>query len=138
MRPVIEFSICIAARWDCGSQCSIALLFSNGHRWLYEKTIPQWNDAKWHRVVYRYGNYEQFPKSVTVSFTGRDTQGWAGFFGIKFAQARLHLLLRTDDNGTNEENEVCIEPNVEDEPNRDSDADELPDDLPIDETSHSA
>ena len=130
---MIEFSVCIAARWDCGSQCSISLLFSDGHRWQCERTFPQWSDQKWHRLIYRYGEYQQFPSSVTVSLSGKDTQFWAGFYGIKFAQARLRLLLRTSENETNEENEVVIEQKTDVEVTEEPNPNCLPDDIPIDD-----
>lgn len=132
---MIEFSICIAARWDCGARCSVSLDFSDGHHWECSEIIPQWNDRKWHRLIYRYGEYEQFPTLVTVCLTGSDTQGWAGFYGMKFAQARLRLLLRTNENGTNNESKVDIEPKAEDELNQDPTPDPLPDNIPIDENS---
>jgi hypothetical protein len=129
---VIEFSICIAARWDCGSQCSISLVFSDEHRWRCQRTLPQWSDQKWHRLIYRYGQYQQFPLSVTVNLTGSDTQAWAGFYGIKFAQARLRLLLRTSENEVNEENEVIIEPNTDVEVTDEPTPNCIPDNIPID------
>ncbi len=112
---MIEFSICVAARWDCGSRCSISLSFSDGHQWQTKKIFPQWTDQKWHRIIYRYGQYNQLPSSVTVCITGCDTQDWAGFYGSKFAQARLRLLLRTSVNGTNTETAMIIEPTADDE-----------------------
>ncbi len=135
---MIEFSICVAARWDCGSRCSISLLFSDGHQWQCNKTFPQWNDNKWHRLTYRYGEYQQFPSLVTVSLDGSDTQFWAGFYGIKFAQARLRLLLRTNENETNAESAVVIEPKAEDELLGDPEPPRIPDKLPIDGNSSSS
>ncbi|UJR10485.1 hypothetical protein I4U23_014689 [Adineta vaga] len=132
LRPIIEFSICVAARWDCGSRCELSLLFSDGHKWRYEKVFPQWNDQKWHRIIYRYGQYDQFPSSVTVCITGCDTQLWAGFYGTKFAQTRLRLLLRTNENGINEECTVVIEPRAEDEFNQNPVPNPKKDDIPID------
>jgi hypothetical protein len=129
---VIEFSICVSPRFDCGSQCSIFLLFSDGHQWQCGKVFPQWHDTKWHRLTYRYGQYEQFPSSVTVSLAGSDTQFWAGYYGIKFAQARLHLLLRTNENETNAESEMVIEPKAEHESIDHSQLSPIPDNLPID------
>jgi len=134
---VIEFSICVAARWDCGSRCSISLFFSDGHYRQIDKVFPQWNDQKWHRLTYRYGQYEQFPSLVTVRLDGCDTQSWAGFYGIKFAQARLRLLLRTNENETNAESTVVIEPKAEDELIEHFEQPPIPDNLPIDRKSSS-
>ncbi|CAF1316447.1 unnamed protein product [Adineta ricciae] len=115
LRPVIEFSVCVAARWDCGARCILSLSFSDGHAWRHGRRFPQWNDKKWHRITYRYGEYTQYPSWVDVSIAGSDTQFWAGFYGVKFAQPRLRLLLRTNENQTNEESVVTIEPKEEDE-----------------------
>ncbi len=134
---MIEFSICVAARWECGSRCSISLLFSDRHHWQCKKVFSQWNDQKWHRLTYRYGQYEQFPSLVTICLDGRDTQFWRGFYGIKFAQARLHLLLRTNENETNAESAVVIEPKAKDELIEHSELPPIPDNLPIDGNSSS-
>jgi F-box associated region len=115
LRPIIEFSICIAARWDCGSTCRIELAFSDDHHWRCERRFPQWNESKWHRLIYRYSEYAQFPTFVHVRVTGSDTQFWAGFYGIKLAQARICLLHRSNENEVNTETEIVIEPQL-DEP----------------------
>lgn len=121
----------MAARWDCGSRCALSLSFSDGHKWHHEKRFPQWNDQKWHRIIYRYGQYTQYPSSVDVSITGSDTQFWAGFYGIKFAQARLRLLLRTNENQTNEESVVIIEPKEGDEFEQAVERETEVDDIPV-------
>ena len=53
---------------------------------------------------------------MTVRLTGRDTQSWAGFYGIKFAQTRLRLVMRSDPSAGNEESETIIEPKADEEP----------------------
>ena len=108
------------------------LAFSDGHVWKREHPFPQWTDGRWYRIIYRYGQYEQFPSTVTVSLSGRDTQGWRGFYGIKFAQARLRLVLRTDDNGANEASEIGIEPKADEEVIDESELGPLEDNIPVD------
>ncbi|CAF1096391.1 unnamed protein product [Rotaria sordida] len=131
--PIIEFSICVAPRWDCASECRICLTFSDGHRWECERNFPQWNDKKWHRLIYHYKQYQQFPTSVTVLLSGKDRQFWAGYYGVKFAQTRLRLLLHTDENETNQESEIILEPKDEDEFVQGSEPDPVHDDLPVDD-----
>lgn len=84
-------------------------------------------------MTYRYGEYDQFPSTVNVRITGRDTQFWAGYYGSKFAQTRLRLVLRTDDNTMNTESAVVIEPRAEDELIPEPEASPYQDNLPIDE-----
>ncbi|CAF2033032.1 unnamed protein product [Rotaria magnacalcarata] len=133
LHPIIEFSVCVAPRWDCASEYRICLIFSDEHRWECERTFPQWNDSKWHRLTYLYRHYEHFPTSVTVHLSGKDRQGWAGFYGAKFAQTRIRLLFDTDENESNQENETIIEPQIETEINQDPQPEPVPDNLPIDD-----
>lgn len=53
---------------------------------------------------------------MTVQVIGRDTQGWAGFYGVKFAQTRLRLVIRPSDAAGNEKIETIIEPKLDEEP----------------------
>jgi len=69
---------------------------------------------------------------VTVCITGSDTQAWAGFYGSKFAQARLRLLLRTSVNGTNTETAMIIEPRADDELAQGPEQSPFQDNLPVD------
>ncbi|CAF2993028.1 unnamed protein product [Rotaria sp. Silwood2] len=133
LHPIIEFSICVAPRWDCASECRVGLIFSDGHHWECERTFPQWNDSKWHRLTYHYKEYQQFPTSVTVQLSGKDRQFWAGYYGVKFAQTRLRLLFHIDENKTNQESETIIEAKVEDEPRQNPQPEDAPDNLPVDE-----
>ncbi|CAF1214264.1 unnamed protein product [Adineta steineri] len=133
LRPIIEFSVCVAPRWDAGSECQIKLDFSDGHKWQHAKVFPQWSPRNWHKIIYRYGQYEDFPSLVTVMIAGKDTQLWGGFYGTKFAQTRLRLLFRTSENELNTENVEVIEPKIEDEPSEEPVPNTLEDNLPIDQ-----
>ena len=135
LRPLIEFSVCVAARADCGSRYALKLVFSDGHVWTRKHVFPQWTEGRWYRISYRYGQYEEFPSTVTVSLTGQDTQFWAGFFGVKFAQARLRLVLRTGDNGANEASVTVIEPKADEEPIDESELGPLEDNISVDSDS---
>ncbi|CAF1387372.1 unnamed protein product [Adineta steineri] len=133
LRPIIEFSVCVAPRWDAGSECQIKLDFSDGHKWQHAKVFPQWSPRNWHKIIYRYGQYEDFPSLVTVMIAGKDTQLWGGFYGTKFAQTHLRLLFRTSENELNTENVEVIEPKIEDEPSKEPVPNTLEDNLPIDQ-----
>ena len=109
------------------------LIFSDGHQWKCERAFPQWNDRKWHRLTYHYGQYKDFPESMTVCLSGKDRQFWAGFYGTKFAQTRVHLLYRIDGNEANEENETILEPRDEDQFIPRPTPESMPDNLPVDE-----
>ncbi|CAF4752910.1 unnamed protein product [Rotaria sp. Silwood1] len=135
LHPVIEFSVCVAPRWDCASECRICLIFSDGHRWECERQFPQWNDKKWHQLTYHYRQYTRFPTSVTVQLSGKDRQGWAGYYGTKFAQTRLRLLSHTDGGETtNQENETIMEEKIEDELSQAPQSESMPDNLPVDDS----
>lgn len=114
LRTMIEFSICTAGRWDCSYRYKLKLSFSNGHIWNYNKDVND-GDNRWHRITYRYGGYlkGQQPPKVSMEIHGRDGRYWAGNYGTKFAQIRLRLVLRDENNQVEEENEEILkEPEI--------------------------
>ncbi|CAF1024376.1 unnamed protein product, partial [Didymodactylos carnosus] len=120
LRPTIEFTVYIAARFDCASQGCVQLEFYDEnaelkHKWNYEKTFPQWNDRHWTKVVYKYQTYELFPSYVNIIIRGKDRQFWAGAYGTKFSRITMKLILKKlDDESTHEnlELETIIEPDL--------------------------
>lgn len=109
---MIEFTVCIAGRRDCPSECSIELCFSDGHVWQYQRSFVN-GDCQWHRIIYRYVAYpkKQMPSHVSLLLKGKDRRYWAGAYGTKFAQIKLRLALRKEDETENQESEeIFIEP----------------------------
>jgi hypothetical protein len=112
VNPVIEFTVCVAGRWDCSSICNLELSFSDGHIWRYQRLFTN-GDRQWYRITYRYINYpeNQMPSHVSINLRGKDRQYWAGNYGAKFAQIKLRLALRKEHETKNEElDEALIEP----------------------------
>ena len=109
INPVIEFTVCIAGRWDCSSICNLRLSFSDKHAWDYQHLFTN-GDRQWHRITYRYINYpeNQMPSHVTIYMRGKDQRFWAGNYGTKFAQIKLRLALRKEDERENQELEEII------------------------------
>jgi hypothetical protein len=112
VNPVIEFTVCVAGRRDCSSQCKLELCFSNGHIWQYERSFSN-GDCQWHRITYRYIDYpkNEIPSHVSINLRGKDLPVWAGNYGAKFAQIKLRLVLREEHETENQEfEETLIEP----------------------------
>ncbi len=104
----------MAGRWDCSSICNLALHFSNGHIWTYERSFSN-GDCKWYRITYRYMDYpeNQMPAHVSIRLKGKDRQFWAGNYGTKFAQMKLRLALREENETENQElEETLVEPEI--------------------------
>ncbi len=111
---MIEFSVCVAARWDCASRYNLELHFSNDHIWTYQNSFSN-GENKWHRITYRYMNYpsNEMPEYVSICLKGKDQQFWAGNYGTKFAQMKLRLALRGENEMENQESdETLIEPEI--------------------------
>ena len=86
--------------------------FSDGHTWNRQDDIGN-GDNRWRRITYRYGRYAkgQQPPNVSIEIRGKDTRYWAGNFGAKFAQIKLRLILRGENDRDEEEiEEVLKEP----------------------------
>ncbi len=114
INPIIEFTICVAGRSDCSSICHLRLYFSDDHTWDYQRSFSN-GDCQWHRITYRYIDYSenQMPSHVTIHIKGKDQRGWAGNYGAKFAQIKLHLVLRKEDERENQEfEEILTQPDL--------------------------
>lgn len=88
--------------------------FSDDHYWNYQRSFSN-GDCQWHCITYRYMAYpeNQMPSDVTIIMRGKDQRFWAGNYGAKFAQIKLRLALRKEDESENQESEEIItEPNV--------------------------
>ncbi|CAF1512022.1 unnamed protein product [Rotaria sordida] len=72
---------------------------------------------------------------VTVHFSGKDQQNWAGHYGTKFAQTRLRLLLQDNEVTINKESEIILEPKDEDESTQKPQIASGPDNIPIENDS---
>ncbi len=116
VNPVIEFTVCVAGRRDCSSVCNLELCFSNGHIWQYQRSFSN-GDCQWHRITYRYIDYpeNEMPSHVSITLKGKDQRFWAGYYGTKFAQIKLRLALKKEDETENQEfEETLIEPDKSD------------------------
>lgn len=109
---MIEFSVYIAPRHDCGSECILSLKFSNGHEWTFRRKFPQYDDAHWHQITYRYSDYETMPANVIVKMQGKDTTTWAGCYGMKFTKPSLQLRDRASYAAESAETDITIIPHT--------------------------
>ena len=101
----------MAGRWDCASECKLTLTFSDGHEWHCQRSFTN-GDNQWHRITYRYMTYasNQMPSRVSIHLKGKDRQYWAGHYGTKFAQIKLRLVLREENQREDQELEEILTP----------------------------
>ncbi|XP_078414331.1 F-box only protein 6-like [Cetorhinus maximus] len=99
MQPKIIVSDWYAARRDCGCvyTLEVELLSEDGkpiHRYTSEQvTIPQWSDAKWNQMTHVFTDYGPGVRYVRFAHEGRDTQFWAGWYGVRVTNSSVTIEL---------------------------------------------
>ncbi|KAK3547566.1 hypothetical protein QTP86_025473 [Hemibagrus guttatus] len=91
IQPDIVISDWYAPRWDCGSEYEIRVELLNRKK----KTVqffqpepvefPQWNDQQWEQMTYTFKDYGRGVRFIRFKHGGKDTQFWAGHYGIRKA-----------------------------------------------------
>lgn len=95
--PKIEISEFYAARFDCGSEYYIrVVLFDNNFNQLgsmiaFDDKINQWNDSEWHVYKHVIENCPKETRFILWFHGGKDTQYWAGHYGIKITKSCLRI-----------------------------------------------
>uniref|UniRef100_A0A914Q2E3 FBA domain-containing protein n=1 Tax=Panagrolaimus davidi TaxID=227884 RepID=A0A914Q2E3_9BILA len=95
-QPLITFSEWVVNRADCGSiyQSSIYLLDSS-HRVIAveegKTEFQQWQLQKWEKLELRIQSYPSETRYIRIESSGKDTQFWAGHYGVKIAESELKI-----------------------------------------------
>ncbi|XP_027000288.1 F-box only protein 6-like isoform X2 [Tachysurus fulvidraco] len=97
IQPDIVISDWYAPRWDCGSEYQIQVELLN-HR---KRTVqsfesepvffPQWNDQKWEEMTYTFKDYGPGIRFIRFKHGGKDTQYWAGHYGIRVTHSSVEI-----------------------------------------------
>ncbi|XP_018423273.1 PREDICTED: F-box only protein 6-like [Nanorana parkeri] len=94
-QPDIAVRDWFAARADCGCQYEVEVqLLSEGKRVLHKFSpetvlIPQWSDAMWQEMTHTFRNYGPGVRYVYFRHGGKDTQWWAGWYGIRVTSSSV-------------------------------------------------
>ncbi|XP_078095193.1 F-box only protein 6-like isoform X2 [Mustelus asterias] len=99
VQPKIIVSDWYAARRDCGCVYSLEVELLSERRSVIrsyrseEVTIPQWSDAKWNQMTHVFENYGPGVRYVKFAHEGRDTQFWAGWYGVRVTNSSVTVEL---------------------------------------------
>lgn len=101
-QPDIRISDWYAPRFDCGSVYTIFVQLLNHKKEVVEKFNPdaihfeQWNDQQWNQITHVFKNYGPGVRYIRFSHGGKDTQYWAGWYGIRVTDSCVEICSAVD------------------------------------------
>ncbi|XP_040917439.1 F-box only protein 6-like [Toxotes jaculatrix] len=101
-QPNIRISDWYAPRWDCGSEYDICVELLNERKKPIKTFAPetvffeQWNDQKWNQVTHVFQNYGPGVRYIRFTHGGKDTQFWAGWYGIRVTDSCVEICPAVD------------------------------------------
>uniref|UniRef100_A0AAR2J0L4 FBA domain-containing protein n=2 Tax=Pygocentrus nattereri TaxID=42514 RepID=A0AAR2J0L4_PYGNA len=102
MQPDIVISDWYAPRRDCGSQYDICIellnQFQEAVQTLQPESVifPQWNDQPWKEMTHVFKDYGRGVRFIRFTHGGRDTQFWAGYYGIRVTSSSVKVCLTAE------------------------------------------
>ncbi|XP_077429738.1 F-box only protein 6-like [Vanacampus margaritifer] len=96
-QPDIKISDWYAPRWDCGSEYKIHVELLNRKKKPIKTFSPeviyfqQWNDGKWTQITHVFRNYGSGVRYIRFVHGGKDTQFWAGWYGIRLTDSCVEI-----------------------------------------------
>ncbi|XP_072887834.1 F-box only protein 6-like [Hemitrygon akajei] len=97
IQPKIVVKDWYAARYDCGCIYKLHVSLLSETKSIIDKfeskkiRIPQWSDAKWSEIVHVFKDYGPGVRYVHFSHEGKDTQFWAGWYGIRVTNSSVSI-----------------------------------------------
>lgn len=97
LQPDIRISDWYAPRFDCGSIYQIQVELLNQRRRPIETFTPetayfeQWNDQQWNQIIHVFQNYGPGVRYIRFTHGGKDTQFWAGWYGIRVTDSSVEI-----------------------------------------------
>lgn len=101
-QPHIVISDWYAPRWDCGSQYEIRVELLDQKKKPIQTFAPdvvmfeQWNDQKWNQMTHVFKDYGPGARYVRFTHGGKDTQFWAGWYGIRVTNSSVEVCPSVD------------------------------------------
>ncbi|XP_064423921.1 F-box only protein 6 isoform X1 [Latimeria chalumnae] len=97
IQPDIVVTDWYAARHDCGCTYKLQVqLLSQDHLVIKQRHsgkifIEQWSDAKWNQISFTFSNYGPGVRYIKFLHGGKDTQFWAGWYGIRVTNSSITI-----------------------------------------------
>ncbi|XP_041654512.1 F-box only protein 6-like [Cheilinus undulatus] len=97
IQPDIKISDWYAPRFDCGCEYEIRVELLNSEKEPIQIFAPeiiyleQWNDQQWHQMTHVFKNYGPGVRYICFSHGGKDTQYWAGWYGIRVTDSSVEI-----------------------------------------------
>ncbi|XP_041861093.1 F-box only protein 6-like [Melanotaenia boesemani] len=91
-----------APRTDCGCEYMIFVqLLNQDKKVVAEFTpdtvyFPQWNDERWHQMTHVFKDYGPGVRYIHFVHGGKDTQFWAGWYGIRLTESCVEVCPADD------------------------------------------
>nr|XP_057907204.1 F-box only protein 6-like [Doryrhamphus excisus] len=101
-QPDIKISDWYAPRWDCGCQFKIQVELLNQKKRPIQIFSPeeiyfdQWSDPKWNQITHMFQNYGPGVRYIRFTHGGKDTQFWAGWYGIRLTDSCVEICPAVD------------------------------------------
>ncbi|KAG5282778.1 hypothetical protein AALO_G00059840 [Alosa alosa] len=102
-QPDIFISDWYAPRWDCGCEYEICVQLLDANKQVLQSFRPdkvyfdQWNDQKWNQVTHVFRSYGRGVRYVQFIHGGKDTQFWAGWYGIRVTNSSVEICPAGED-----------------------------------------
>lgn len=96
-QPPIKISDWYAARWDCACEYTIKVeLLDHKKKCMHTFEpetvyIEQWNDQQWHQMTHVFKNYGPGVRYVHFVHGGKDSQFWAGWYGVRVTDSSVEI-----------------------------------------------
>lgn len=97
IQPDIKISDWYAPRWDCGSEYEICVQLLNKKKKPVQTFAPetvyfeQWNDQNWCQMTHVFRNYGPGVRFIRFTHGGKDTQFWAGWYGVRVTDSSVEI-----------------------------------------------
>ncbi|XP_070695465.1 F-box only protein 6-like [Pempheris klunzingeri] len=96
-QPDIKISDWYAPRWDCGSEYKICVELLDQRKRPIQTFAPeiiyfeQWNDQQWNQMTHVFRDYGPGVRYIRFTHGGKDTQFWAGWYGIRVTDSSVEI-----------------------------------------------
>ncbi|XP_042347747.1 F-box only protein 6-like [Plectropomus leopardus] len=104
-QPDIRISDWYSPRTDCGSKYVICVELLNQRKKPVQTFAPetvyfqQWSEEKWNQMTHVFQNYGPGVRYIRFTHGGKDTQFWAGWYGIRLTDSCVEICPAMDTSG---------------------------------------